>query len=313
MGNESKNYKAILYYLGFLALGFLLLVIYKTKLFGFGVESFGENGLLRFLSKELGMALVIAIVLVFTIEKVTRRQHGQAADRLMAEINKDIFRSVYKRYIPPAVFDEVEKCLLTKNVFRKRYQLCYTLRKLRDQEFDGIEGISKEEHLALELYSSYVLENTTDTEQVETIGFAIEIPNEPALKSLTKIKSFKIDDEERVTNPKTFDDDCTAQELYVEFEVEIPARGKRNISMEGFTVKRSIDGDSWASRIPSNGVQISVVAPENCMVDCKANHSEKLVWKNTSSSGPTIWQLDHGIFPHQSVTIWWNCDSATKE
>ncbi len=67
--------------------------------------------------KELGVAGVIALILVFTIEKFTRQRHEKAANTLVEKINNNLFHAIYKRYIPEEVFSEVEKSLLKNRDF----------------------------------------------------------------------------------------------------------------------------------------------------------------------------------------------------
>ena len=71
----------------------------------------------------------------------------------------------------------------------------------------------------------------------------------------------------------------------------------------------------WSTRIPSDGLTLSVRHPTNLQVDATANHSQKL---DPLLSQPNIhkWKLDHGMFPFQSVVFWWkpiNEDGVQKK
>ena len=71
--------------------------------------------------KELAFAGMIALILIGTIERFNRRRHERAANALVERINKNLFHAIYERYIPHAVFNEVEKGLLRSNVFRQEH------------------------------------------------------------------------------------------------------------------------------------------------------------------------------------------------
>jgi hypothetical protein len=76
---------------------------------------------------ELGFAGVVSVILIFTIEKFSRERHKLAAETLLDRINQDLFRAIYKRYIPEAVFEEVEKCIMMGSVYRESHELDYTI------------------------------------------------------------------------------------------------------------------------------------------------------------------------------------------
>lgn len=86
--------------------------------------------------------------------------------------------------------------------------------------------------------------------------------------------------------------------------VSIPPAGQIKVSMRSHTVKRKLDMEVWSSRVPSEGLTLRVRAPADIPIHATANHSEALQ-KNRTDATSTIWKLDHGIFPFQSVIFWW--------
>lgn len=286
----------------FFLLGIVLIGTYQI----FKPET-GNPHLVLYLCKEIGMAMVIAICLVVTIERLSRAEHKEAAEKLIDNIAKDIFKAVYNRYIPKELFAEVEKCLLNSDVKRDKYQLIYELRELEPSELLMLNIPSDNDYIVSDLFSSYELINITDVEIEKELAFIIEIPNEEKLRPLTQISSFQVDDIEKMDKLIEYQSATHRDlaELSASVNVKIPARGSVRVSMKGKTVKRKIDADLWSSRFPSTDIEVSVTAPKNCNIQCKANHPEKLI-KKTRGSTLTVWQLPYAMLPYQSIYIWWN-------
>lgn len=301
--NASKSVGSNFWFLtAFFLLGVILICVYQV----FKPEA-GNPNLALYLCKEIGMAMVIAICLVVTIERLSRAEHEEAAEKLIDNIAKDIFKAVYNRYIPKELFLEVEKCLLKSDVKRDKYQLIYELRELEANELAKLQITTDNDYIISDLFSSYELCNITDVEIDKELVFSIEIPNEAKLRSLTEISSFQVEDQDMIFESISYDANKheNLADLSFSMNVKIPARSSIRVSMKGKTVKRRIDADLWSSRFPSSDIEVSVTAPKNCNIQCKANHPEKLI-KKTSGSTLTVWQLPYGILPYQSIYIWWN-------
>jgi hypothetical protein len=55
-------------------------------------------------TKELGFAGIIALIIIFTVERHTRSSHQKAANALIRDINKDLFHAIYNRSHESGVF-----------------------------------------------------------------------------------------------------------------------------------------------------------------------------------------------------------------
>jgi len=117
------------------------------------VSKIFDLGLLSVMLKELGFALIIAIILIFTVERVSRKNHEEAADRLVEKINKNLFNAIYKRYIPNEVFAEVEAALLKSDVLRDKYEVNYALAEIDHKQFPNLEESDIDTHLHCTLLS----------------------------------------------------------------------------------------------------------------------------------------------------------------
>ena len=60
---------------------------------------------------EIGIAGLIAMFLIYTIEKHNKDIERQELKEMTEAIHVNVLESIYKRYIPLRVFTEIDKCL----------------------------------------------------------------------------------------------------------------------------------------------------------------------------------------------------------
>jgi hypothetical protein len=258
------------------------------------------------LLRDLGMAGLIAMVLIYTVDRVSRERHENAAHDLMEKMNHNLFHAIYKRYIPPAVMEEVEKCLMKSDVFRTHYCIDYTLDYI--SEVTNIEQADKDKYLKCEIYSKYRLRNITDKPITHLVETHVELPIENSLKDLVDFDEITIDGDS--LSAEEIKESTSTNDIHkiIKHEVTIPADGFKEVTMMCHTIKRKLDMEVWSSRFPSAGLTLRITAPSAIKVHATANHSEELSESKMGGGKLTIWELDHGMFPFQSVIFWWNAE-----
>ena len=95
-------------------------------------EWMGGGGLLAVLQRsadsvatEIGFALVIAAFLSASIEERTRQRFHAEINSRISDIQKDVFRSTYRRDLPDKYFSEVEKLILENKFSYSHYRIYY--------------------------------------------------------------------------------------------------------------------------------------------------------------------------------------------
>jgi hypothetical protein len=253
---------------------------------------------------ELGIAGLVALVIIITIERFTRSKHQLAADRLIDRIKRNLFDAIFKRHIPAEVFEEVERCLLTNNIVRRNYSVNYSIRSIPDEEVNkgAISKADADSHLFCTVSCRYELHNITDGITKAPIELHLELPIDEALRKFVEIEELRIDNSITQINKKP----DTASHRGSMNEVTISANGSVKVSIRGKTVKRKTDMEVWASRLPSDGMKLQVVAPPTIRVNAVANHSSSLTYEVLDNGQTHVWELERGIFPFQSIIFWWN-------
>ena len=256
---------------------------------------------LSFFVKELGFAGIIALIIIFTLEKFIREKHIFAAQNLIEKINLDLFHAIYTKHVPEKVFHEVEKCLLKSDVYRKDHEINYTLQRVSGSE----DKIDAPNHLMCLAQSSYKLVNTTSGPITHNVVLNLEKPIDRAWDGKTKILEIKIDGERLPQEIIIKHTKTTGEQIKFEYPVSIPENRNIHVSSSSVLIKREVDSELWVSRLPSDGLKLTVSVPiPNIEVNAISNHSESL---EITLDNPVTkkWELNYGIFPFQSVIFWW--------
>ena len=281
--NTHKQRNALAYCLMFLVGVLLLIIAYNVT----------KDGFLYFLFKEVGFALIVAVFLVGTIERFSRERHEAAAKESVLEINRNLFYAIFKRYIPEKVFEEVEKSVMESNVFRTKHELDYTIQDFGD---DLVTCLAQ---------TSYDLTSVVDAPIDHEIVVGLELPIDSKyilkcyIEQLT-IGSSVMNADQLAPYITRNHEHCTLR-----FKTRIEGRATINVTTKSHLIKKATDVELWASRIPSDGLKLTVSTPTGKLDVCaSANHSEALDVK-INNEVTKKWDLPHGIFPFQSIMFWW--------
>lgn len=256
--------------------------------------------------KEIGFAGLISLIVIFTVENFSRKRHEAAANNLVERINHDLFHAVYKRYIPDAVFTEVEKCLMHSGVYRRGHEVNYTIENMVGEA----DGVDCSKHVKCLAQSRYTLHNVTEGDVEHPVVLTLERPIDRKWDNLCRIDSVNINGIELST-----DDVVThtaKDEVHVKFRyvVKIPPNGSIDVATSSTLLKQKTDSEIWASRLPSDGFKLTVSMPnKDIQVSATALHSEKLA-QILNNEVTKSWELKHGIFPFQSVVFWWHSNKG---
>src|SRR5690349_7633454 len=143
--NDKKVESYVYVIVGLVSIGCILLSVYLHTIWSKegDDEHFFRHLIYLFIS-ELGVAGIVALLIISTIEKFTRNKHEKAAKDQISTIKENLFYAIYRRHIPPEVFSEVERCLLLKDIIRRDYSIEYDLSPLEEEE---IGSPSEQGHL----------------------------------------------------------------------------------------------------------------------------------------------------------------------
>jgi len=287
-----------------LLLALIVFLLSVGLLFALSFDSFVQflmevSGSLQGILQSVGESGIVASVLMLTIELASRTAQKEAASALINNINQNLFRAVYKRNFSEGFISEIEDSIFKSNVFRRQHELSYiinTVDKRIDQEVDN------EDHVLCEIHSKYELDNISGKDISHEIKTFIELPIDKKWHEKCLLTSLDVNGKDVTSDARV---ECTNERLIISYEVDIPASSSIKVSTKVEQIKRAVDSETWTSRIPSDGMRLEVVTPQDSIVAAaSANHRANLTVV-TDTTTMKSWKLDEFILPYQSVAFWW--------
>jgi len=300
-------------YLWLLIVSVILFVpVYIPWVVGWSNDSF-----LAFLH-DLGASGLVAFVLILTVEKVSKdRMRREAADRdhqralevrkATDDIKENLFRAIYNRYVPEELFAQVEKVMFEEPVYRTNYSVSYYIENFKGDALNGLTKELVQKYVQCTAASEYTLTNTSSQPIRYQSKTHLELPLDNDLHRFVKVRSFTVGhtslSEEEITQAEV--DDPKGIHYKFEHVVELLPGESVKMSMASRMIKRNEDQEVWASRIPSDGMRLSVQSPDGILVEATANHLDELRQIPEAIPKTKHWELNSAIFPFQSVIFWW--------
>jgi hypothetical protein len=291
---------------------------------------------ISFLFKEAGMAGLIALFLHVSIEWITRRReqlhrsalissleekhqqtsnallialdekHRSTSAKLLDDVNQQLFRTVYKRNIAPAVFEQVEKHLLRSDIMRKDFSAYFEIRPFIDPQ-------TKASTQFVELYfcNEYVVQNLTDSPiEAEVVRAIVDVT--PIYRDQCYLKQITLGEE-------TIDKEALIGKGYVQ-QVEnrnlIKAYIKRTIvGNDAMRVRfeyvklAPIDySEIVITTLPMDGLVLEVNNPTGSFtIGAVSLHPEDaMLLTPEDRQHLQKWKIDHAILPGQGIALMWH-------
>lgn len=273
----------------------------------------GEEGWILksflYVIKDVGIAFIVSVVVLYAIEILTHRNKERATDKLVKDINKNLFGAIYNRYIPDIIFNEVERCLMANGVVRSNYRVVYTLKK-KNEGIDVPDG-----YYLCTLRSRYKLKNIAGGPVDEIVRARLELPIDDNLHKYVKFCKAKIDgqtlNESDIEKHSSSDKNNTT----FSFKVTVPPEGLE-VDLQGQMLKKLTDQEVWTTSYPAEGLELIIISPLDCKVKAFANHSKSSQVEedreNISDDAQKYeLKLNYGIIPFQSFVIWWSSDESS--
>lgn len=278
--------------------------------------------------KDLGFAGIIAVIIIFTVEVFNKRRQRKEVEKLTdwaqefierttKQIKRDVLVAVLRRFVHKSVVDEMDRCLRAAVVYRKNLVITYTLHVLGGtvSRPNQIKTTTQDVHpdqqysdrLKCEMHTTYDLHNWSTQSVTHTVCLDVERPLEASLKKLCKITAIEIGREALTQDKIKENSSWTTAHLQFRRDIEIPEGKTIHVSTTAVTVKQKTDMENYVCYLPTSNLTLIVGCPKRDLdVQAVANHSQNLIPRTAPNEYSKLWQLEYGIFPHQSVTFWWS-------
>ena len=266
------------------------------------------------LLKEGGIALMIASILGYTVEAMSRKKQEEEVNNFIQLISEDVLSAVFKKIVPDPIFDQIKTAVLEETVIKKDAVLTCDLYHLSENDIANLK-LTKDEaanYLKCEMTSTYTLINLSEvpikSHRVQS-GTSCDLDGE--FYSHLKIHSVVIKDELDQSEV----DACLdrKQDGRLHFSKEINLAGKSNGGENGIpisfcysTFKRINDADVWSTVLPTENMTLNVNYPDGFKVGATSQHPSPLTPLPVNLYANRVgYELKKGIFPYQGISYWW--------
>jgi hypothetical protein len=238
------------------------------------------------------------------------KQHQTHTGKLLDDLNKkynetseallrNVFKTVYERYIEPGVFEVIEAHVLRKDVMRKDYKSSLTIGKFA--------GENPENFVNLCFANTYEVVNLTDRTIDNPVVLSM-IDITPGYEENCKFISAVVDGEkysERdlapfITSSGAFQKLVISHKLLPRASVKVTVLynkvGPRNFAE---VICTTIQMDSFVMETISHDPELQVLA-----MSLHPEPEEHL--PHPVDAGYTTWKINHAILPGQGMVVFWH-------
>ncbi len=278
-----------------------------------------NKDLIHTLSKEIGFAFIVAIVIWTMFELFNREEEEVVFNSRLEQIKRSVFFSVFKRNFPDQLMDEADKLLLGESFIRPSIDVLYTL---TDSECsrDGVDG--KVRIVLLNSVARYRVKNVGNEPLHCPNKAALPNPMHPEMKDLVRVKNVHVtigdDDPQKIDLTKAeekFRERIQDNSIYdVRFELDdILVGGGKEIEIvwEYTMVKEEEDTEVMRFLFPTGSLNLTIIDRTTSprLVRARSIHRVDLTTVSVEREiGVYKYSLDHFLLPQQGYMIWWKKD-----
>jgi hypothetical protein len=255
------------------------------------------NETLRSVLVEFAAAVFIAIILAFSIQRLTEEKFRREVDQALQLTRESVFDAVFSTLMPEAIFAEIRDLILRQPFFRRNVYATVTMNWEDNGTRDHIEFIST---------SAYDVMNMS----TRTLGFKIQAqlsrPNDPKLSAHIKFLELAIglDKYEGEQLEAWITEDDTHLTLHK--EIVLDPNATQHIELRTWRLIESSDYYTLNMGYPTEDFTLVVNHPKDLIVKLRINHpSPERVRAFPGSDLLCGWKLEGGILPNQGLEIWW--------
>lgn len=280
---------------------------------GTGLRSFIVTILTLFF-KETGVAMMIASVLGWTVEKTHKKKLNQEFMEYQNSISKDVMSAIFRKFVPEEIFTQIKESVLGHPTIKRSTKMVYELKEVVPSEFTG-QNLDFTNILQCEMTTSYKLVNLSDriVEDFEVrCGITCDLGD--TLRQKVKIHKVKVGEELSSEDLKKHISPIPGNFVGESFskKINIPPHATLEISFCSTTFKRREDTEVWTTVNQADGMSLEISYPAGIDVEAKACHPQKL---ECQMQNPHLmrknFSLNYGVFPHQGILFYWK-KSSTK-
>lgn len=280
------------------AFRFCILLILGIVLF-YVSESIDEHNIWHHVIRDLGISVVVAYVIIITIETRQRDELSKNINQFLDATNIRILQTVLGTEFPEKMYDFVRDTVMRGSFYKKEVRVNYCIRRKED-------GLG----VTVELDSSSEVENLTGKDLTYEYRMSIERDMSMTTEEQKKSPGVELYVGGVKVSEKTLQEADTKWEDTgdtIRFAHSINIKARQAVSIRFKHTQRSkltADTEVWRTVHPSSGADFSINFPVGFKVGVAALHADgyETVFKSeTVITG----RIRRPLFPQNGFMFWW--------
>lgn len=277
-----------------------------------------------FISKESGFAVLVAFFLNLSIEWINRHRHAEQEstlvnlidekhqkrmDELLVELSqkyderttqllKNVFQTVYERYIEKGVFRQIDDHVLKKDLMRKNYKVSMTITPIPNVDLVNLHFFIK--------YEAVNLTARQITMPLCGAMFDVTPEHEDKCKFVSARIGGKVYSAADLAGMVLCDTDNAQWSLRIEGTIE--GGGTIPVELEYQKVGPRDYAEAICTTVQMDSMEVDVLLTDDTLrVNAVSLHPEDE--KCTSPAGRAMfssWKIEHAILPGQGAIVFWH-------
>jgi hypothetical protein len=270
-----------------------------------------EHGIIQQIIRDIGIALIVAAVIIFTIEQKSRDELNKMVSRFLQRTHENLFQTILGVEFPKPMFDFVRDRLMKEPVFRTEAEVHYTI--LPISETVGPRwNIST---ILLDYSFSYKIKNLSDRDQTHPIRFFVEEPLDHSAKTDKQFPYLEIDGVEIAhSDIRHADKEWKDRPGLRRFEHHLRMAPKEEsfIRLRHRMTKLIVDTECWRTLHPADSLRFSITHPVELSVGVDAMHPDELTTIQDNESS-FVGMISRPLFPANGFLFWWHPRATPKK
>jgi hypothetical protein len=249
---------------------------------------------------EFAVAVFIAIVLAFTVERYVSEEFQHKVEQALQLTRESVLEAVYSTLMPDAIFKEVRDLILAQPFVRKDVSAVITMRWPDDGDRATLD---------FNTTLGYDVQNVSGRTYKYMISAQLSRPNDPHLRDMIRFDELAIG---RTPPTRIVAEELAAlltpddTHLTLRKEISLPPKGSQYVALRFW---RRIECDDYYTLnmgSPTEGLALTVYHPPEIVERLRINHpAPDRVVGLPGSEVSSSWTLQGGILPYQGLEIWW--------
>jgi hypothetical protein len=259
--------------------------------------------------RDLAFAIYISIILTFLIERRHREQLEKKLDERVQAISEGVFAGVFQSEIPAAVVREAVDSAFKAKLFRRRFEITYSLSDAQVAMPNG----GQRDYVCLHAVAEFSLKNISAEPTDAKLGVIVANPMRDELKPMVRVTEFRINNAIMDLQPgnQALQAELAQDRSFGHFSAAIVrlAPGEEVHVYASYEMAKAPDDTEVLRSVhPSESLTIRVIDRNGGQrkIRGQALHLADLEEITPQGGqGMHIWRINRALLPNQGVMFWW--------